>query len=250
MRKQIILIAVLSIAVLLAGCTFYIPSGLQRMVTGSNVVIQENREVSEFNAVSLNGAGELTITQGEKESLVIEAENNLLPLIKSQVRNGVLVIDFDSEGPNAVVRPTKSIKFDLSVKKLNSIVVAGAALVRSEGLKSDRLTVTVDGAGLVKLNGVEATEVLTTMNGTGSVELSGNVVRQVVTLNGLGNYETHDLNSKNALVTVNGAGGATLRADENLVVSINGAGSISFYGNPRVTQNIMGVGVVRRASGQ
>src|SRR5512142_1150936 len=109
MRKQIILIAVLSIAVLLAGCTFYIPSGLRRMVTGSNVVIQENREVSEFNAVSLNGAGELTITQGEKESLVIEAENNLLPLIKSQVRNGVLVIDFDSEGPNAVVGPTKSI---------------------------------------------------------------------------------------------------------------------------------------------
>jgi hypothetical protein len=210
-------------------------------------VTQENREVGEFNAVSLNGAGELTITQSEKESLVIEAEDYLLPLIKTQVKNGVLVIDFDSD---VTIGPTKSIKFDLSVKELNSVNVAGAALVRSEGLKSNRLAVTVDGAGLVKLNRVEATEVSTTMNGAGNVELAGNVVRQVATLNGLGNYKTHDLNSKNAQVTVNGAGGATLRADENLNVTINGAGSVTFYGNPRVTQNITGVGIVRRASGQ
>lgn len=250
MKKQISLIAVLSIAVLLAGCAFYIPSGLRSVVTGSGSVTRENREVGGFNAVSLNGAGELTITQGEKESLVIEAEDNLLPLITSQVRNGVLVIGFDSERFGAAVHPTKSIKFNLSVKELNSIVVAGAGLVRSEGLKSDRLTVTVDGAGLVRLNGVEATEVSTTMNGAGNVELAGNVVRQAASLNGLGSYQTHDLNSKNAQVTVSGAGGATLRADENLDVNINGAGSVTFYGNPRVTQNITGVGVVRRASGQ
>ncbi len=250
MRKQISLIAFLSIVVLLAGCTFYIPSGLGRRVTGSGVVTQENRAVSEFNAVSLNGAGELTITQGEKESLVVEAEDNLLPLIKSQVRNGVLVIGFDSESFGATVHPTKSIKFDLSVKELNSIAVAGAAVIRSERLKGDRLTLTVDGAGLVKLNGVEATEVSTTMNGAGNVELAGNVVRQVATLNGLGNYQTHDLNSKSAQVTVSGAGGATLRADENLDVAINGAGSVTYYGNPRVTQKIAGVGVVHKANGQ
>ena len=250
MKKQIGLIAITLTAVLLAGCSFYIPSRLGRAVNGSGIVTRENREVGGFNAVSLNGAGEVTITQGEKEALVIEAEDNLLPLIKSEVRNGVLVIGFDSDHLGALVHPTKPIKFDLSVKELKSIVVAGAALVRSEGLRSDRLTVTVDGAGLVKLNRVEATEVSTTMNGAGNVELAGNVVRQVATLNGLGHYETHDLSSKNAQVTVNGAGGATLRADENLNVSINGAGSVTFYGNPRVTQNITGVGVVRRASGQ
>jgi hypothetical protein len=249
-KKQISMIAFLSIVVLLAGCTFYIPSGLRRGVTGSGVVTQENRAVSEFNAVSLNGAGELTITQGEKESLVIEAEDNLLPLIKSQIRNGVLVIGFDSESLGATIHPTKPIKFDLSVKQLDSIVVAGAALVRSERLRGDRLTLTVDGAGIVKLNGVEATEVSTTMNGAGSVELAGNVVRQVATVNGLGNYQTHDLNSKNAQVTVSGAGGATLRADENLDVAINGAGLVTYYGNPRVSHSITGVGGVRRAGDQ
>lgn len=247
MKKQLGLIAIMLTVVLLAGCTFYIPFGLGRVVTGPSVVTREDREVGEFNAVSLNGAGEMTITQSEKESLVIEAEDYLLPLIKSQVKNGVLVIDFDTD---ATIRPTRSIKFDLGVKELKSIVVSGAALVRSESLKSDRLTVTVDGAGLVKLNRVEAMEVSTTMNGAGNVELAGNVVRQVATLNGLGNYETHDLNSKNAQVTVNGAGGATLRADENLNVSINGAGLVTYYGNPRVTHTITGVGGVRRAGDQ
>jgi hypothetical protein len=41
------------------------------VVRGSGNVITEPREVSHFNRVSMGGSGELTITQGDEESLTV-----------------------------------------------------------------------------------------------------------------------------------------------------------------------------------
>ena len=45
--------------------------------------------VSSFDQVSLNGQGDLIITQGEQESLQIEAEDNLIPVIETERNNFV-----------------------------------------------------------------------------------------------------------------------------------------------------------------
>jgi len=52
----------------------------------------ETRLIQGIHGVDLTGFGELTITQGTEEALVIEAEESMLPLVKTQVDGGVLVI--------------------------------------------------------------------------------------------------------------------------------------------------------------
>ena len=53
---------------------------------GSGQVVTETREVSNFNAVEFTSFGDLTIQQGERESLTIEAEDNVLREIETVVR--------------------------------------------------------------------------------------------------------------------------------------------------------------------
>lgn len=58
-----------------------------------------NPNVSEFNQVALDSIGTLIITQGNHESLTIEAENNFMLYIKTNVSNNKLNINFDNGMP-------------------------------------------------------------------------------------------------------------------------------------------------------
>ncbi len=80
------LIAVL-LALLFTGCVFNLGgSG----VRGSGIIKTESRSVSGFSSIAFNSEGKVTVQQTGKESLTINAEDNLLPLLESRVTNGIL----------------------------------------------------------------------------------------------------------------------------------------------------------------
>src|SRR5262245_27179722 len=91
------------------------------LINGSGHVITESLAVSDFTEVDFSGFGELTLVQGESESLTIETDDNLLPYIKTTVSQGTLAIGFD-EGPTTpILRPTDSIRYQLTVKTLTAL---------------------------------------------------------------------------------------------------------------------------------
>lgn len=212
---------------------------------GSGHVITESRAVSGFHAVNLAGFGELTITQGDTEALTIETDDNLLPLIMTTVDNGVLTIGQDPKNGSFPVSPSKSIKYNLQVKNLDSVQLAGAGTISAPSLKGDVLTVTSSGAGSINLAQLSGKTLNVTLSGTGSIVLSGEVESQTAMLTGLGNLNGADLKSSNASVTVSGAGNATVWATDALNVNISGVGGTSYYGNPKVTQSVSGVGGIK-----
>src|SRR3990170_5909134 len=63
-------------------------------VRGSGNVVTEERDVSDFHKIHLSGIGNLIITQGEEESLTIEADDNIMPLISADVSGERLTISF------------------------------------------------------------------------------------------------------------------------------------------------------------
>ncbi len=224
------------LVLLLTGCT--------NGIVGSGHVITESRNVSNFDALNFSGVGEVTITQGDSESLTIQAEDNLMPLIKTEVKDRILTIGIMNRPGFLQFAPTRPIKFDLAVKNLKGIEISGAGHVQSNSLKSDRFSIRVNGVASIALDRLEATEVDSSISGAGNLVIGGQVVNQVALLSGLGNYQARNLNSQTARVTLTGAGNATLAAKENLDVSITGAGAVRYYGNPRISRHIAGAGVV------
>ena len=60
-------------------------------MNGENLVRQE-RSVSGFNALEISGAIEVNLTQGNKESLVIEADSDYIDKIVTEVQGKTLKI--------------------------------------------------------------------------------------------------------------------------------------------------------------
>lgn len=238
MKKSLLILSIFSILMLsLSACTI-------NMVTGSGKLTTQTRSVSGFNSVLFSGLGDVTITQGQTEGLTIEAEDNIMPVIVTEVRGGQLYIGFERQNWQDIVRPTRTIKFTLSVKSLNSLEISGVGSLNADSLRADNMTIKVGGAGGVKIGDLEATTLTTIMSGAGNVDISGKVNTLDATLSGVGNFACGDLQANTAKVNVTGAGGATVWATANLDVSITGAGSVSYYGKPTISKNITGIGVL------
>ncbi|MBI4672111.1 MAG: DUF2807 domain-containing protein [Chloroflexi bacterium] len=226
----------------LFGCRFI---GGVNVTRGSGNVVTETRAVSGFNSVTLAGFGDLNITQGETESLMIQAEDNILPYITTEVKDDVLTIGLKSGINNVSLSPTNPVKFELAVKTLNSIQLAGAGNITTSALKSETLNLTTSGAGSLNMQQLQVKQLEVVVSGAGSVTLAGSSDTQTASLTGLGSYNAGDLQSQRASVTISGAGSATVWAKESLTAQISGAGSISYYGEPQVSQSVNGLGSVK-----
>jgi hypothetical protein len=85
-------------------------------------MLTEKREVSDFNQIILRGYGELFITQGEQESLTVQADEDVLPTIKTGVVDGELRIDIITDWVEKISSfftrgiYSQRIRFDLTVK--------------------------------------------------------------------------------------------------------------------------------------
>ncbi|MCC7161431.1 MAG: DUF2807 domain-containing protein [Anaerolineae bacterium] len=235
------LITALALALIgLVGCSL-----ATNVTRGSGNVITESRAVSNFQRVQLSGVGELEIVQGDTESLTIQADDNLMPLIKTTVTNGTLDIGLDTTRGLLALNPAKPIRYTLQVKTLDSIVVSGAGNVSAPSLKGDSLTVRTSGAGNVTIPQIQATTLTTGISGAGNMTLGGEVQTQDATLSGLGNYNAADLKSTNASVSISGAGSARVWATDTLNARLSGAGSVEYYGSPQVRQTVSGLGSIK-----
>jgi hypothetical protein len=79
MNKRIWIITAITLVLLTTlACQVSIGNFGYRTVRGSEEVVMEEIDVGNFNSVELTGVGRLTIEIGEEETLVIEAEDNLI----------------------------------------------------------------------------------------------------------------------------------------------------------------------------
>ena len=210
---------------------------------GSGNVISQTREVSDFEAVSVSYPATVLIKQGNAESLKIEAEDNLLPNLKTQVKNGTLEIFYKRENGKHV-NPTKTVKITIVVKDLTNVDFSSAGELVVENLKTDNLDVSLSGAGNIKLDKILVKALSVSLSGAGSSTASGTADDLNLNISGFGDFKGADLHSKDAQVDISGAGSATVWVDNDLNAQISGAGSISYYGSASVTKQVSGVGGV------
>jgi hypothetical protein len=216
-----------------------------RIVRGSGNLTTETRRVSSFNAIRLDGAGRLLITQGSVESLAIQAEDNLINELTSQVEGDTLVLGYQDRPWRRSVLPTRPIVYTLVVTDLAKLTLNGAGDIDLQSLQTDELVLEINGAGNFAIENLEAGSLSVSLAGTGSITVSGVVAVQKVSLDGAGSYQASDLQTRSTAIEINGLGSGTVWATETLDISINGGGSVSYYGSPNVSQQITGLGDVK-----
>jgi hypothetical protein len=208
----VLLGAVLSV-VLLAGCTIYVSDSL----VGNGVATTSTRTVDTFNEIELTGAARLEITIGALQPITLTGDENLLPLIKTEVASGKLTIS-STEGYIAQT----PLVIRIAVPDVTKLTLTGGGAVSLSGLQNSALSVLVIGAG--------------------ELDLAGQTDQFTLSITGAGEVDALSLVAKAVNVSVTGAGDASVQASETLNVLIEGFGVVSYRGNPVVTPHISGLG--------
>jgi hypothetical protein len=242
--RIVFVVPLLALAASLTGC-INMPGW--HTVEGSGNLITQTREVNGFDQVAVSGSGQLILSQGQEESLSIEADDNLLPLIESEVVHGHLSI-----GPrNVNLRPTQTIVYRLKVKRLSALSLSGSVRAEAVSLRSDRLSLHLSGSGKVHIDQLDAETLQTHISGSGSTSASGRVNGQEVSISGSGNHHAANLKSSRATARISGSGHAWLWVTDSLNTHISGSGRVEYRGTPRVDSHVSGSGrVVHRAEAE
>jgi hypothetical protein len=219
MRKALLVVLGLVIVLFLV---WYFTS-----VQGSGIAKTEDREVQGFSAISFTGVGNVVVEQGSAEALTVTADDNILPLLETRVKDGTLVIGVMSNTIfNTGFNPRTPIEFKIAVKDLTRFALIGAGNADLRKLKTEKLDVN--------------------MTGVGNLTADGSTDHLNLTLSGTGTFHGDDLAAKTANVTCSGVGNAVVKVSGKLNATVSGVGSIEYLGNPQVTEKVSGVGEVKK----
>jgi hypothetical protein len=188
----------------------------------------------------------VVIRQGAVEAVEIEAEDNLLAQLSSEVQAGKLVIENREHNWAQRVNPTKPVKILITVKKLTEIDFSSAGSLRVEKLTTPELRVRLSGAGDLLLEQLKTDLLDCRLSGAGEIEANGSAESLKLVISGMGSFKGAELTSQNVETRLSGAGSAIVRAALQLNASLSGAGSIDYYGDPQVSQTISGVGSIHK----
>lgn len=216
-------------------------------ISGSGVVATESRTVADFQALSLQASVDLKIRQGDRESIEVRAENNLLPLLETVVETGAkgraLVVRW-KRGES--IRTSKGVIVVVTVVKLESIAIEGAGDVLVEGLTTPILSLTIAGSGDAQLKGLRTDELTVRVAGSGDVVAAGAASRVRISIAGSGDVSTTALAADEVNVSIAGSGDAAVQANKHLTASVAGSGEIVYVGSPTIKKSVIGSGSVRQ----
>jgi len=225
-----------------AGATNWSWGGEQ--IQGSGRIVKQNRQVSGFTGLSLGVPGRVELRIGSSESVTVEGDDNVLPLVETVVEDGSLKIRPARRNLNF---QTKAIRVVVQARSIDRLSLGGSGSIDADPLKARRLDVDVGGSGSVNLKGVEADTLSVSLGGSGDLQAArGNVGKLSVSIGGSGDVDLGRVQATSASVSVAGSGEATVWPRNALSVSIAGSGDVNYYGDPQVRKSTAGSGEVKR----
>jgi len=237
MRAPLMLLAGVALVLVSCEARFDWPwldkkGSLSAETTGQ--VVTQNRTISPFQKVFLNGVGTLVFDQDVAAgTLQITADQGLFSAIQTVVEDQTLTIS--EEGLQAP--DSWDIEFRVAPPaNLAEVTLGGLGSIEAKAPipSSEPLSVVIQGMGKVELE-VNAPAVSVFQKGSGELILRGTAGSVSVLAQGLGRVDVSELITKTAEVQSQGVGEVNVYASEKLKVRAQGLGAIHFYGNPAST---------------
>lgn len=178
-----------------------------RSVKGSGVAASEVRNVSGFKGVDVGGVFEVEIIAGNDFEVKVEADENLLQYIRTEVDGGVLKISSTER-----IRSHEPLRVRVSAPTIESLEASGVCKVSLTGVKNNELSIGTSGAS--------------------KVSVAGETSSLTVDVSGASSVEGESLKAENAKVEASGASKVNVFVTGRLVSDASGASKIGYTGNP------------------
>ncbi len=210
---------------------------------GNGNVNTQEREVGSFDKIDVGGAFDIYLKQGNKHKVVVEADDNLLPIIKTEVSDGVLKIS-----SNEPIRRAKKLAVYITVPELTVLDGSGACDIHSQGqLSGNSLDIDFSGAVEAELN-LSYQKLSVDCSGAAELDLMGNVERVRIETSGAAEIDAGGMQVSEMYISASGASDIDVDVSRELEVKISGAAEIEYSGNPNITKEISGAASIHPRS--
>ena len=206
-----------------------------KRIKGNGNMITTERSVGSYDEVAVSGWFDVDLVDGKEGELTLRGEENLLEYIKTEVKDGKLVIKV-RKGVNLQPSSWKKdmgIYITVPVESIDEVSLSGSGdIVGKTTLKADNFSTSMSGSGDITLN-VEANSVDASMSGSGDINLSGTTGNFDVSISGSGDVKAYELEADVVDATVSGSADIKVTVKEMLKARVSGSGDIHYRGNPK-----------------
>lgn len=201
----------------------------QKTIEGNGKLVTRTVDVKSFDALKASGVYELKLSQGDKESVQIEADENLQELFHVSNEGSKLIIEMEKL-KNTNLKSKNKMRVHVTFKKLKDLELSTVGNVSSEKrLAFDNLELKNKSVGNVDLD-LTADNINVENKSVGNVELKGKAQTAVFTNRGVGNFKAGNFVVQTVEIDNSGIGSAEVNAEKQLKVSDNMMGKVKNKG--------------------
>lgn len=228
MKKAAFIFVTLSLV--LNSC---IIDGWDNGISGNGNVVEETRNVSGFTGVHASTGIDVFLYEGDDFDVKVEADENLMEIILTEVEGKMLVIKTDRVN----IRNAKSKKVYVTLPKLDELKISSAGDCEGQTpFTCDDLRISISSAGDLDLE-VEAERINIDISSSGDARISGRTQQLDASLSSAGDLHAFDLIADVVDVRVSSAGDARVHAEEEISMDASSAGNIYYRGDADVVHS-------------
>jgi hypothetical protein len=235
------------LVILLAAVTFTSCIRITGFSGSGNLATQE-RNISGIKSVSVSAGMNLYIEQSGSESLRIEADDNVIPKILTEVKDGNLVIKYKpwlfGFGGINVKSP---VNIYLTVADIDAISASSGAYLESSTINTDSLKITLSSGSSGKVE-IEVSGLIVDLSSGSNLEIEGTAEQQEADLSSGVKYDAYDLKSLQATLDVSSGAVADINVSERLDVDISSGATVRYIGTPKIVSDISSGGNLKNVS--
>jgi hypothetical protein len=191
----------------------------------------EKRNISGFNGITVSGGIDIYITQGTEDGIAVSAsEPKYRDRIKTEVKDGMLKIWYDSEGISWGTG-SKKLRAYISFKNISRLHASGSSDVYISGtLKASDLSLELAGSSDLK-GTVEVENLKANMSGASDITINGKVGSLNIDASGSSDFKDYDLVVQNCDAHVSGSSDVQVTIEKELNATASGSSDIRYRGN-------------------
>ncbi|MEG2242923.1 MAG: head GIN domain-containing protein [Muribaculaceae bacterium] len=229
MKKSISLItAAVIIAVTFASCCNMTCN--TKSITPSDNIITKNISINDFQKIQLKGSLKLIYTNGER-SLKITGPDNIIPLVETNVENGVLTINYKN-GTNIGFSRKNDLVIYASSKSIREANLSGSGdLIIDSNINADSLSLNLWGSGdVLAINTITCASTFNAnVSGSGDIKIATVTAKQArVAVKGSGNIDVNSITAKELHSSLAGSGDIDIKEamTTDIYNTLRGSGDI------------------------
>jgi hypothetical protein len=219
------ILTLLFVATLFSSCAV----DMFNRVNGNRNVVTEDRSTKEdFTKIKVSTGLDLYISQGSKNQITVEADENLQEIILTEVNDGILKIYSKKN-----IWKAKARKVYVTIKNLEAITAtSGSDVYTNEALEVNNLNINATSGADIHVS-VDANTIETTATSGSNIEVSGASNNHISKATSGASIDAYQLRSKNVTVKVTSGANINVYASESIDAKATSGGDIDFKGSPK-----------------